>query len=228
SFNQGIGITLIILFLGFVLFSIGKYWYADFIYQTGKLEYQLQRFSDSVRDSKIASDISPDEPIYHDNLSRIYAQLALSFIDQKDASSASKLVTYSLNESDIALSLSARNLSIRRDRIVILSQLSQFNPKYVDEAIKFTNDTIPLAPTDPKILLYLGKIYANSGRLDEAISTFQKAIELKPDYIDARFSLGVVYKAKKDIKNAKIQFEYILTYLSPNNEEVKKELQDIK
>jgi tetratricopeptide (TPR) repeat protein len=181
-----------------------------------------------VRDSRIASNISPNEPLYHDNLSRIYAQLAISFIEQKDATSASKLATYSINESDIALSMSDRNISLRRDRIVILSQLSQFNPSYTNEAIEFTKNTLPLAPTDPKLLLYLGKIYANSDKLDDAINAFQKAVQLKPDYIDARFALGIVYKAKKDFKNAKIQFEYILTNLSANNEEVKKELQDIK
>ncbi len=188
NFNQKTLIAIIFTACGFILFSIGKYWYADYIYQTGKLEYQLQRYSDGVRDSRIASDISPNEPLYHDNLSRIYAQLALSFIDQKDATSASKLATYSLNESDIALNLSPRNLVLRKDRIVILSQLSQFNSSYVDETIKFANETIPLAPTDPKILLYLGKVYANSDRLDDAISTFQKAIQLKPDYIVSDFS----------------------------------------
>lgn len=228
NFNQKVGIGIIVIACGFVLLSIGKYWYADYIYQTGKLEYQLSRYSESVRDSRVASDISPNEALYHDNLSRIYAQLTLSFIEQKDATSASKLATYAVNESDLAFSLSPRNISLRRDRIVILSQLAEFSPSYTDEAIRFTNDTIPLAPTDPKLLVYLGKIYANSNKLDDAITAFQKAIDLKPDYIDPRYFLGIVYKAKKDFKNAKIQFEYILTHLSANNEDVKKQLQDIK
>jgi tetratricopeptide (TPR) repeat protein len=52
-------------------------------------------------------------------------------------------------------------------------------------------------PQEPVFLNSLGTVYWYQGQLDKARDVFEKAIELKPDYIDAIYNLG---NAQRDLK----------------------------
>jgi predicted O-linked N-acetylglucosamine transferase (SPINDLY family) len=52
--------------------------------------------------------------------------------------------------------------------------------------------TIGNESTDPKYYYDLGVALHNQGKFDEAISCYQKVLELKPDYVEAYFNLGSV------------------------------------
>ncbi|MBI5892294.1 MAG: tetratricopeptide repeat protein [Deltaproteobacteria bacterium] len=58
----------------------------------------------------------------------------------------------------------------------------------------------------------LGNIYADQGRLDEAMKEYQIAVELKPDYADARNNLGVIYFELGELDMAVKEYESVLKF----------------
>lgn len=178
-------IILILLFASYLLFAIVKYWYADRLYQKAKNELTIGEYQLAIKDIQSATTYIPDEPIYHNEMARILTEVAVSLADNKEATSGAQLSFYAIGESNKAFNLSARNMNVRQSRISMFLQFGSFDPAYLDEALSLTNETISLSPTDPKLDLLLGKIYVKMNKIKEAINSFQKAIDLKPDYQDA-------------------------------------------
>ncbi len=186
-------ITSAVMF--FAIFTIGKYWYADYLYQKGTLEFQTKTYESAVKNLQSAIDYSAKrEPIYYNQMAKVLTQVATDLENANEASSAAKIASYAINESDLAFDLSPRNINIRQTRMGIYLQLSIFDPNYLQSAINLTKETIPLSPTDPKLYLILGKAYANTGKSRDAIASFKKALELKPDYLEAQKDLETIQK----------------------------------
>ena|SRR5258708_30601080 len=176
---------LVLIVTGFILIFFGRYWMADYLYQKGTVEAQQGLYESAVKDTQSAIDLSPTEAIYHNQMARIFTNVALS---------DSRLAPYAISESDIAYNLSPRNMNIIQTRISMYLELAQFNPEYLQLAVNLIKDTIPLSPTDPKLELYLGKAYANMGQIKNAKDALKKALELKPDYQEAKKDLDIVNK----------------------------------
>ncbi|MCK9398791.1 MAG: tetratricopeptide repeat protein [Bacteroidales bacterium] len=64
------------------------------------------------------------------------------------------------------------------------------------------------------------------GRYDEAISSFRKAVEIKPDYHEAWYNMGISYSKKGDIQNARICYAEAYN-LNPNDPDYKKKLDSL-
>lgn len=197
SNQQKLGITVTVLAAGFILLLIGRYWYADFLYSQSRSESQLSQYKEAANDVQSAINYSSSEAIYYNEMSRIFTYSALDLASKGDATDAAKFVPYALYESDEALSLSPRNMNIRETRITLYMQFAQFDPNYLQTALDLTKETIGFSPTDPKMELILGKIYANMGDINNAITAFNKALALKPDYADAQSALQTVQKLTK-------------------------------
>lgn len=199
--NQNATIAAVTVISAIILFLIARYWYADFYYQKGTLEFQYNSYESSVKDLQVALDYSPGEAIFHNQMAKVLTQTAVGLDEAKEATSAARIVPYAIYESDQAFSLSPRNMNIRQSRINIYLLLAQIYPKYLQDAIDLTNETIPLSPTDPKLELALAKAYAAMGKFKEAITYINKALQLKPDYLEAQKDLGIILKLqdKNDI-----------------------------
>jgi len=65
---------------------------------------------------------------------------------------------------------------------------------YVDEAALW-QDTILKSPQKARPHNNLGHALKNAGRLDEAAHSFERAIELNPDYPDALNNLSTIYNS---------------------------------
>jgi len=64
-----------------------------------------------------------------------------------------------------------------------------------------------LAPNDPSVLLNLGSLYAQTGRLDLAIDNFGQAIGLRPDFDKAYYDRAGAYMTKRDFAHAMADFD---------------------
>lgn len=62
-------------------------------------------------------------------------------------------------------------------------------------------------PNHPEIHFLQGKAYEDEGRLAEALQSYRKAIELRPEYAEARTALGVQYLAGGNYNQAVEQLE---------------------
>ena len=59
----------------------------------------------------------------------------------------------------------------------------------------------------PESAYLLGHSLAEMGRLEEAISSFQKALSLRPNFFDARFQLGRAFFTENHLPEARHEFE---------------------
>jgi len=80
------------------------------------------------------------------------------------------------------------------------------------EAIKYDKNNF-------EAYYYRGCAKTNATKFDEAIADFEKAIELKPDYADAYFNLGITYHLKHDEDKACEYYKLADQYGRPNLED---------
>jgi tetratricopeptide (TPR) repeat protein len=66
------------------------------------------------------------------------------------------------------------------------------------EAIANLDEVLKLDITNPKAYFMKGMCFRDMGDTSRAISSFQTAVEQKPDYYDAELQLAILYHAKKD------------------------------
>lgn len=104
------------------------------------------------------------------------------------------------------------------EAIFLLSQI-QVAENSVKDAITSLLVLAQLNPQDPTIFFQLGLLYYNNGDNVSAGVALSKAVEISPDYSNARYFLGLAYARLGKYKEAAAQFEEIAR-LNPDNAEV--------
>lgn len=64
------------------------------------------------------------------------------------------------------------------------------------------NDTVTKSPNKPRPHNILGIGYYYDSKFDEALREFQEAVRLKPDFIEAYYNIGLIYKARNQYLEA--------------------------
>ncbi|NJK97642.1 MAG: tetratricopeptide repeat protein [Bacteroidales bacterium] len=62
-----------------------------------------------------------------------------------------------------------------------------------EEALEYLKIAKENDPNNVSLLFAEGTIYDKLGRTDDAIASFQQCLDLKPDYFNANFNMGVIY-----------------------------------
>jgi len=89
----------------------------------------------------------------------------------------------------------------------LLQQLSKIKNEYRDDAITCYEYALQLKGTDARLWHNLAIAYIDLGMPGEAIDKLKRAIDIEPDFHDARYSLALAYEAIEDIDKAKEQLE---------------------
>lgn len=97
----------------------------------------------------------------------------------------------------------------------------------IEAAIKETSTLIGQHPNHPFLYNFLGLCFKKISQNQNAINSFVKSLELKPDYIEAYCNLGTLLKSMNKIPEAIMAFEEALK-IDPSNSTVIKELGTIK
>ncbi len=95
------------------------------------------------------------------------------------------------------------------------------------EAISEFENLVREFPSSSEAYFHLGRLYYNNGETDKAIEQFQEAIRIFPNYSNARFSLALSFEKKGEFEKALEELE-IVENLNPENEVVKKKMEEIK
>lgn len=85
---------------------------------------------------------------------------------------------------DMALALDSNYYEVRVNRVAALTELRQLDEAY-DEAQRLVQDY----PDRPEPYGNLGNVLFAKGKLREAVAQYQKAVDIRPDYAEAHFSL---------------------------------------
>lgn len=214
-----IGITFskfVILFIFlFSSFRIYNYLQADKNYAMGTALFEQGQYEDGINLQLKAIKQSPNEALLYDNLSENYAQLAMYFYENQDATNAGMLAQQSLALSEKAFELNNRHLNFYKTRIRILLLFSTLDNSFKEEAKKFLELAMTLSPTDPRIPYMGGLLYQDEP--EEAIKWYQKTIELKENFDRPRMKLAEIYEAQGKIDLAILQYQYLLDNVAKND-----------
>ena len=219
------GILFVICYLLFVIF---KMWTADTIFAKGYSESQNQDYTASYKNIRQSIILNSNEPLYYDEFVVPAGYLSVLTFENKDATLSSQLRDEAILASNEAIKISPNNVNFWKTRTRLFFMLSQIDEKYYDDAVDSLERSKFLSPTDPKITYNLALLYDKKDKTLQAIEMLEETIRLKPDYKDAYLALGLFYEKEKKFDFARKEYNFILERLDPNNEDVKKRLENIK
>lgn len=225
---QRLVMIFILLFTFYFLFSIGRYWYADTRFALGEKLNKSSEANQAFPFLQKAISLRPSEPLYHDELSLVATNLAVSAAKQEQATLSAQLIDLAISSSDRSLKISPYNLNFWKNRTRLFYSLAEIEEKYTQQALESLLMANELAPTDAKIVYNLALVYAKLNQEETAIKTLEEAVNLKPNYDQARFALALFYEKKGEIKQAKEQLNYILEKINPNHETALEKLKNLK
>jgi putative inorganic carbon (HCO3(-)) transporter len=212
---------MVVLLSGYLLVSLGFMWLADVKFASG-YHYDhanLPAQGKPYLDQAIA--LNPGEPLYHDEMASTLATLTVMVANTKDATSAGQLAKESINQSDIALSISPNNVNFWKTRTKVFYTFSQIDPQFNKMAIEALNKASALSPNDPKIYYNLAILYGRENDTAKALAMLDYAKKIKPDYRDAYYALYAFYTDMKKTDLARQSLEEYLTKVDPNDQDFK-------
>ncbi len=222
----GLGVTgLIGLYL---LWSIVIMWTADASYTRGKLYLNSGYTSEGLDRLVSATQQSPHEALFFDEVATTYAALAVQFARQGDATSAAQLAQTAIAASDQTLELNPRHLNFHKSRARIYITLAEIDPRLLNQATVALTKAISLSPTDAKLLYNLALVQLALGQTNEGLLTLEKTIALKPNYEAARTELAQHLINQGKLEEAKAQYQYILEKITPENQLIQEKLKAVE
>jgi len=224
SAAQKVIISIFFLAGALLLIGISRYWYADTLYLKGKLANNAENYSYARSVLAKSIDYSKNQPMYWNEIAQATTGLALEADTEGDLEKTNDYIEKALVEAEKSITLSPKNVNLIRDKASLFLKLSTIDPVYLLGARQTLEELIILAPTDAKLFYNLGLTQVRTGEPELAIQTLEKTVEMKADYRNARFALGLFYADQGRILEAKEQLEYILKYINPDDLLVQQQL----
>jgi len=234
SFKKRLGFfsytTILCLFLVafHLLFSLVTIWQADYHFAMGEALSDSNRYSKAIEYLQRAVLLSPKEAIFYDELANAYASAAVEFYEIEDVEAVEQFAQLAIEASDQALELNPHHFYLHQARASLFSKLSQVDDKYLEEARQTFITTSTLSPNHPKPIYHRALIEWIQDDIDQAIISLKKAIELKPNYHNARYNLGQIYESRNECDLAKEQYQYILDNIIPNDPNLLNKIEELE
>jgi tetratricopeptide (TPR) repeat protein len=190
--DSTIAAIIIVCVALWALWGLSKAWRADIAYNRGK---------SSLEESQKAVSLNPREPIYYAQLGNIYAlittQLIVPQIEKLPATASAEIKAQAksildqytlkaLENINKAQTLNPYNLNVLKTKAKTELTLAQIDQKYFQDALNTLLKITQLSPTESINYVNVGILYQNTGQNDLAKLAFQKALELNPDFWQAK------------------------------------------
>jgi len=119
---------------------------------------------------------------------------------EKDAETYLNLAEQSYERQEFSNALLNYWYAIKKERNLVkpyirISQIFYHKNFWNNEAMIAINEALKKEPDNAQSHLIRGRFFRDEGQVEEAAKEFEKAIELKPDYAEAYYRLGLVYQA---------------------------------
>lgn len=226
--DQYFSITILGVVTLMILFKIYNYWSADSLFALGKANFAAGNFLIGVEKQLEAIKKSPNEANFYDNLSNDYAKLAIELARTDQATASAQLINEAIRSSDLAIKNNNRNLNFYKTRSRVFITLAQIDSNYLNEAQRTLEQAIALSPTDPKLLYTQAIIELSNNNIETGYLMVEKTLELKPNYEKARWKASELYEANGEIEKAITQLQYIIDFISPNDENAKNKILELR
>ena len=110
------------------------------------------------------------------------------------------------------------SVNLKRDYIPAILLLSQLEIQMgkATEALQAAEAAAYFAPNEPAVLFQVGLLRSGTGDIAGAVAALARAVELNPQYANARFFLGAMYSVQGKYSEALEQMRAVAAY-SPEN-----------
>lgn len=179
--------AIIVLILESILF---RYWIADHRYALGNNLDKIGEYVQAYPELEKAVNLRPGEAIFRDELAVNLSTLALALSEQQQSTQAAQFALEAKKLSDEIAQAHPNNVVFAKSRTRVLYALSRINPEFNDDTIAAIERAHALAPTDAKIMYNAALLYDQVGDRKNAIKALKQTIQLKPNYVDARYALA--------------------------------------
>lgn len=166
----------------YLLFATYRYYLSDHLFTQAQSYDSLGDYEQAIVTYQKAINVSPaTEPLYYANFALVAAEYAVSHKEDYQ-----QLIGFSQESIEIATARSPYNLNILRLATQTYLNLTQLDDNYLENALESAKKAAELAPTEPEIQYQLGIVYNMAGQNQKAQESFEKSLNLKPDFTKAK------------------------------------------
>lgn len=219
-------LILILIVTFYLLYLVVNYFRADVYYNKAKNLNRIRNYNQAVTEINKAIKLSPNESNFHAEASVAYSEVALLEENKDNEQKIKESVERATDEGATAVSLSKRNTNSLRILSSTYYKFAIFNNEYLLLAEEPLVTVSQIATNDPKVYYQLGILYLKNNKPQLGLTNLEKSVELKPNYKEGRFALGLTYIDLLRFPDAVEQFQYILNHIDPNDNLTKKYLEE--
>ena len=167
-----------------------------------------------VAENKLSDSLAKRQSsdLYHAALAQVFLLEAIdaSRKTKPDVTAVSNLVAQAVNEAKIATDLSPKSVALWENLSTMYENAAALVPDARSWAVKSLNQASELEPSNPVLFWRLGNNYSLAGNWADAIKSYQKAIDLKKDYVGAYLGLAGAYEQNKEMDKAVEVYKTVL------------------
>ncbi|MEK7544074.1 MAG: tetratricopeptide repeat protein [Patescibacteria group bacterium] len=241
ALSYGVGIAILVIMLG-SSYGLWRVYGAELAFGSSLKALENRDGTGAYNAQIKAITLSPNIARYHIGYSQTNLGMANALAgtasssatpDQvkKDRETATQLVQQAIREAKLAVNLAPRDILAWENIAAIYQALTGVAQGADTWTVAAYQQAMQLDPTNPVIRLRLGGAYIGQQMLDRAAGSYIAAIQLKPDYANAYYNLGFVYRQQKKYLAAAQALQEALKYVTPGSEgatQGQKELDDLR
>jgi O-antigen ligase len=218
GFSRILSIILVILFHLYLISKILFFFIADISFAKSEDLDSKNDYLDAFQYLSVSLFLRPSESIYLSKSGLLSAKLAVVSASSQDKGDYEQYLKTAIDNSNQAIKISPANTNIWKERAQTFYFLSTIDSQYFEFSIDALYQITRLAPTDAKTYYLIGQFLESANLKTEAITYYQKAVDLKPNYDHAYFALGKIFFDQKNYASAKTNLELNLKYAPTNTE----------
>lgn len=184
--------------LGMYFFA-GKFYWADVSYKNALIKNRIQ-------DLEMAVKLNPYQSQYKIVLSRFYLSETLNElrkpVSDQNQEKIQNLVSSSISQARESVLISPNWVSSWEVSGIIYREIRAGADGALEWGINAFEKAVELEPTNPILHTELGKLYLESDKIEKAKQEFEKANDLKPDYLDALIQGALIYEREDNLDEA--------------------------
>jgi len=218
-------IGLIVLELGLLVWTSKRY-YAETQYLAAVNALQKNNISAAIRNLEAAANSTDRlQDNYLIGLSQIYLAQAREELSKQSSKqeeaikAASPYIQTAVNAAMLSTNAANPNNPTNwATRGYIYRQLVGISEGFDAWAINMYQKALTLEPNNPSLWTELGQVYVLKNDLEKAKESFNKAIALRPQYIDAHYYLALIHDQQGNKQEAIKELEMIYQLLPTSDE----------
>lgn len=210
----GIVFGVFLILAGISFYFQGTYLVSDIKFQQAIVAARQNRGTETYNLQREAISIFPARDDYYRTFSQTSLLLANNLatregLTDQDKQTLVSLVQQSIISARTAATLFPDNVLNWENLASIYRSLIGFGDGADRFAIASAQQAIRLDPSNPQLYIFLGGIYYQLTQWDSAITQFQTAISLKPDFANAYYNMGHALEKKGDLTGALAQYRIV-------------------